>query len=68
MNEIYGKDGSRYQYRPELGMILKDGQVMPTTEFEPLFVPGTLEFSGVLDKVSGKIISLTGDIGGITQN
>lgn len=66
MNEIYGKDGSLYQYKPELGMIVKDGVIMPTTEYEPLYVPGTIEFCGVLSKVSGQIISMTGDIGNIS--
>jgi len=65
MTEIIGKDGSTYQYRPELGMIVKDGVIMPTTEYEPLYIPGSIEFCGVLNKVSGQIISMTGDIGNI---
>ena len=62
MTGITGKDGSLYQYNDALGMIIKDGVVQPTTDYEPLFVPGTVEFCGIYCKLTKQVISLTGDV------
>ncbi len=66
--QIYGKDGSVYQYNEALGMIIKDGVVQSTSDYEPLYIPGTLEWYGVYDKTAGKIISNSGDIGDIKSD
>ncbi len=63
MISIYGKDGSVYQYNESLGMIVKDGIVQSTAEYEPLYVPGTTEFCGVHCKLNKTVITMTGDIG-----
>jgi len=62
MTGIQGKDGSWYQYNDSLGMIIKDGVVQPTTDYEPLFVPGSIEFCGILCKLTKQVISMTGDV------
>lgn len=63
MITIQAKDGSAYQYNEATGLIVKDGVVQSSAEYEPLYLPGTAEFSGVYDKMAGKVISMTGDIG-----
>ena len=68
MTGIQGKDGSYYQYNESLGVIIKDGIVQSTTEYEPLYIPGTDEFSGVYDKMAKKVISMSGDIGDLKNN
>lgn len=63
MITVNAKDGSVYQYQETTGLIIKDGVVQSTTDYEPLYIPGSAEFSGVLDKTNGTVISMTGDIG-----
>lgn len=63
MIQIMGKDGSSYQYNEAMGFVIKDGVVQSSAEYEPLYIPGSTEVCGIQDKMAGKVITLTGDIG-----
>lgn len=63
MISIQAKDGSLYQYQETLGVIIKDGVVQSTSDYEPMYIPGTTEFSGVYNKLTKQVISMSGDIG-----
>ena len=70
MKEIYSERG-RYAYDEETGRIYKDGYVVPTTQAEPVFSGQTEEtapeFSGILLKTTGEVISMSGKINKVTD-
>ena len=65
-NSIIDEKGNRFDYLPETDQIFLNGAEVSSHDYEPVFINSTVSddlppiFSGILMKLSGKILGLNG--------
>ena len=71
MIDIYTiSTGEHYSYDQDTNRIFKDGHLMPSYEYEPVFsgfTEGMPQFAGILKKSINAIISLSGKENPVTD-
>lgn len=65
--DFYSSDGSLYSYEEETGFVRKDGQIVPNTLVQPVFIQPSNndippQLSGLWLRNEGKIICRSGKI------
>jgi hypothetical protein len=75
MINIVAEDNNFYSYDEETEYIVKNGTIVPSSDFEPIFTRDGKDehglppvFIGILDKKGNKIISVNGKINKLTDN